>query len=138
MSRSSTGRTAPSAGPAATGATASTAAPPRGPRRGGWAEQHAPPRRREEFEPAAHHHVALAVDDVEKAVLVEVTYVAGVHPPVPQGLGGARGVDVAEHLSQLPGADLADLAHRNRAGMLALDPHLHVGEGAPRDGGPAE
>ena len=61
--------------------------------------------------PAAHHHVALAVDDREEAVVVDDTDVTGVHPPAADRPCRRLGIlPVLAHQTAAARDDLADLA----------------------------
>ena len=66
---------------------------------------------------AADHEVLAAVDDEEKAVLIDVSEVSGVEPAVAEGLGGGLfPAEVALHHVVAADDDLADvvLARRQR------------------------
>src|SRR5204863_5812356 len=74
---------------------------------------------------SAPDDVALAVDEVEPAVLVEEAEVAGQEPAVPQGV--RRRLGVAEIRRQARGRadrDLACPARRERAALVVEDAEL--------------
>ena len=80
---------------------------------------------------AAPDHVALAIDEVEPSVLVQVAEVARQEPAVAQRAGGGLGIlEVRRHARGRVDGDLADRAGRERgAGVVQ---HLHPDAGHRR------
>ena len=82
----------------------------------------------EDIEPAADHHVLLAIEDEQITLLVGAGDVAGMQPAVLQGLGGLlRPFPVFGHDVRSAHADLARLADRCFLVVLVEDLHLAGG-----------
>src|SRR4030095_7936422 len=79
---------------------------------------------------AAADDVALAVDEVEPAVLVDVAQVAGQEPAVPERPPGRLGIlEVRRHAGRRVHRDLADGARRQRGAVVVEHLYLDARDG---------
>ncbi|MNY32509.1 hypothetical protein D3C86_1667300 [compost metagenome] len=78
--------------------------------------------------PATDDHVLDTVDDIQKAVFIEVATIARVHPAVAQGLGSLfRLVPVAEHDAGTSDDDFAGASFWQLISFRIDDTHFAVG-----------
>src|SRR5271154_849273 len=94
---------------------------------------------REDIKALDEHHVLLAVDEEQEAVLVEVADIARVDEPVADGPGGLfRLIAVARHHVRAPDPHLALLAWREHAkpGVQVDDLYVSARHGLADRAGP--
>ena len=95
-------------------------------------EQHVLDLARIDVVAAADEHVVLAVENVDEAVLVHASDVAGMEPTVAESLGGLfRAVPVTGHELGAAADDLALLAGGHRPVVIVEDCHVDGGIGPP-------